>query len=87
MDGSRKNRPFIKKKPYFLGGNYIDHCFKNSIPSIWGFQGGVREHTSVPANMLDTTILKIFQPVTGTTGNIELAVRVICWAMLSSFVM
>ena len=37
--------------------------------------------------MLNSTILKILQPICRATGNVQLSIGVICRAMLAGFVM
>jgi len=52
-----------EEKNYSLLGNYINHGLQNRVPCRWVFKSCVREHTSIPANMLNSTTFEIFEPV------------------------
>ena len=61
-----------RQKPFHVGilnqsnRDNINHRFQDGIPSIGVFESGIGEHASVPTNMLDSAILKIFEPILGT---------------------
>lgn len=64
----------------------LDHGVEDVVPGAWCLEHGVREHTAIPADVLDAAGCGVFEPVTGGLGYVELAVRIVSAAMLASLV-
>lgn len=65
---------------------HLDHRIKDGVPGAWCFEDGIREHAAIPTDVLDAACLGVFEPVTGTFHDIELAVRIVSTAVLASLV-
>lgn len=66
---------------------HLDHGVEDLVPGVRCFEDGVREHTSIPANVLDATGGGVFEPVPGCFGDVEFAIWIISAAMFAGFVM
>ncbi len=57
-----------------MGVADFDHDVEDCVPGAGRFKHGIGEHTSVPADVLDTTASGVFEPVAGSFDDVELAV-------------
>ena len=69
-----------------LGVANVDHRLEDDVPSIWVLQGGVGEHASVPADMLNASRSGVLEPIARTFRDVELAVGIIGRAMFARLV-
>ncbi len=69
-----------------VGFTHGEHRREDGVPSVGVFEGFVREHATVPADVLDTACLCIFEPVSGALDDIEFSVWIIGAAVFAGLI-
>ncbi len=65
----------------------LNHRLENGGPSMIVLEHTVREHAPIPAYMLDASLLRILEPISRASDDVELAIGVIGRTMLAGLVM
>ena len=69
-----------------VGFTHGEHRREDGVPSVGVFEGLVGEHATVPADVLDTACLCIFEPVSGALDDIEFSVWIIGAAVFAGLI-
>ncbi len=64
----------------------LNHRVQNGVPGLRSFQGRIREHATIPTNVLNATLGRILEPISGTSNNVQLAIRIVSLAVLARLV-
>ena len=61
---------------------HLDHRGEDVVPGLLLLHDRVREHATVPADVLDAALLRVLEPVAGAFDDVELPVRIVGLALL-----
>ena len=65
---------------------HFDHGIENGIPRRGILEFGIREHTTIPTDVVDAPGSRIFQPIARALGDVQFAIRIIRRAMLTRLI-